>query len=161
MAIEGVLKRQKWPETPPATFWDPVPPDPVALNCEILYFHDYDILGRQVASWQNASKLLLGSPLKLGASGWRSLRRKYILKMTSTKYVWEMKTKPEKGIIFWISAFPQNIVFWRSCFKMYFRRRLLQPEAPSFRGDPRSNLEVLCHEATFQECQKSWKFKTS
>ena len=32
-------------------------------------------------------------------------------------------------------------------------RKLLQPEAPSFRGDPTDNLEVLCHEATFQECQ--------
>jgi hypothetical protein len=36
---------------------------------------------------------------------------------------------------------------WRSFFIMYFHRRLLQPEAPSSRGDPRSNLEVLCHEA--------------
>ena len=36
---------------------------------------------------------------------------------------------------------------------MYFRRRLLRPEAPSFRGDPKINLEVLCHEATFQECE--------
>ena len=38
---------------------------------------------------------------------------------------------------------------WRSFFIMYFHRRLLQPEAPSSRGDPRSNLEVLCHEATW------------
>ena len=27
----GVLTRQKWAETPPVTFWDPVPPDLVAL----------------------------------------------------------------------------------------------------------------------------------
>ena len=40
MAIEGVLTRQKSAETP-ATFWDPVPPDLVALNCDILNFHDF------------------------------------------------------------------------------------------------------------------------
>ena len=44
---------------------------------------------------------------------------------------------------------------------MYFRRRLLQPEAPSSGGDPRINWEAFCHEATFQEFQKSWKFKIS
>ena len=37
------------------------------------------------------------------------------------------------------------------------------PKAPSTRspwlwGEPRGNLEVFCHEATFQECQKSWEF---
>ena len=53
----------------------------------------------------------------------------------------------------------RKYLFWRSFFKMYFRRRLLQPEAPSSKGDPRSNLEVFCHEATLQECQKSRKLR--
>ena len=44
---------------------------------------------------------------------------------------------------------------------MSFHRRLLQQEAPRFRGDPTSNLDVFCHEATFQECQESIKFKIS
>ena len=42
---------------------------------------------------------------------------------------------------------------------MYFRRRLLQLEAPRFRGDPRSNLEVLCHEATFKNVKNHEKLR--
>ena len=44
---------------------------------------------------------------------------------------------------------------------MDFRRRLLQPEAPGVWEDPRSNLEVFCHEATFQKWRGSWQFKIS
>ena len=65
---------------------------------------------------------------------------------------------PQKSVCFVTFHLPKNVV-WRSFSKMYFRRRLLQPEAPGFRGDPRSNLEVFCHEATFQECQKSRKLR--
>ena len=46
-------------------------------------------------------------------------------------------------------------------FQNVFSPKAPSTEAPSFRGDPRSNLEVLCHEATFQECQKSWKLEIS
>ena len=46
MAIEGVLTRQKCAETPPATFWDPVPPDLVAPNCDILFFMIFVVIVR-------------------------------------------------------------------------------------------------------------------
>ena len=46
MAIEGVLARQECAEKRCATFWDPVPADLVALNCEILNFHIFGILGK-------------------------------------------------------------------------------------------------------------------
>ena len=36
MSIEGVLTRQKCAEKWCATFWDPVPPDLVALNSQIF-----------------------------------------------------------------------------------------------------------------------------
>ena len=86
MANEVVLARRKCGEKRCATLWDPVPPDLVALNCQILNFHDFRHSWK-VASWQNTSKLFLGSPLKKWPSGWRSLRRKCILKNDFQKHI--------------------------------------------------------------------------
>ena len=46
MGVLGYLMRQKCAETPPATLWDPVPANLVALNCEILNFQCFGILGK-------------------------------------------------------------------------------------------------------------------
>ena len=41
MAIDGVLARRKRADKWCATFWDPVPPDLVALNCQIFKFSGF------------------------------------------------------------------------------------------------------------------------
>ena len=70
MAIEGVLARRKCAEKWCATFWDPVPQFSVSLNREIFNLHDL-WHSWKVASWQNTSKLLFGSPLtfRCGSDG--------------------------------------------------------------------------------------------
>jgi hypothetical protein len=35
-------------------------------------------------------------------------------------------------------------------FQNGFSQKAVQPEAHGFRGDPKANLEVFCHEATFK-----------
>ena len=51
------------------------------------------------------------------------------------------------------TLFRKNV--WEVIFQNVTSPKAPSPEAPSFRGDPRSNLEVFCHKATFQECQQS------
>jgi len=127
MAFEGVLTRQKWADKWCATFWDPVPQDLVALNCEILNCHDFKH-SRKVASWQNTSNLFLKSLLKPGASGWRSLRRKHILKNDIKK---QTKNKQMHNL-------PNSSVFVKMVFFFIpFRGFLfLWPWKPQFMGRP-------------------------
>ena len=107
MAIEGVLTRQKWPEKWCATSWNPVPPDLVALICEILNVHDF-WHSWKVSSWQSTSKLGLGYHLKLGASDWRSVWRKNILKNDlQHKYFLKM------------NMFSNIISFRENCYLLY------------------------------------------
>jgi len=60
----------------------------VSWNCHILKMYDF-LHSCKVPSSPNGpwtSKWVLGSSLKLGASGWRGLRRKSILKNDLNKY---------------------------------------------------------------------------
>ena len=54
-------------------------------------------------------------------------------------------------------SFPENIVFLGVIFQNGFSPKAVQPETIGFRGDPKANLEVFCHEATFQFTVKCWK----
>ena len=61
-----------------------------------------------------------------------------------------------------VEGFPVSQIFFLGViFQNGFSPKALQPEAPGVWGDPRSNLEVFCHEATFQECQKSRKLNST
>ena len=54
-----------------------------------------------------------------------------------------------------VSQFSGKYFLFGVIFQNGFSPKAVQPEAPGFRGDPKANLEVFCHEATFQECHKS------
>ena len=55
------------------------------------------------------------------------------------------------------SQFPGKYVLLVVIFQNGVSPKAVQPEAPGFRGDPKANLEVFCHEATFQFTVKCWK----
>ena len=71
MAIEGVLTRQKCADKWCSTLWDPCLADLVSQNSKIFNFqdfrHSWKVTSSPTAPW--TSKWVLGSPLKLGASG--------------------------------------------------------------------------------------------
>ena len=59
-------------------------------------------------------------------------------------------------------AVSRNVCFVGVIFQNGFSPKAVQPEAPSFRRDPRTHLKVqgpFDDEGTFQECRKSWILK--
>ena len=61
-------------------------------------------------------------------------------------------------------SFPENILFWGSFFKMYFRRRPPDRQPLAFGGNPRTHLEVqgpLGDEVTYPRMSKILKIKDS
>ena len=49
-----------------------------------------------------------------------------------------------------VSQSPGNYFCWGVIFQNGFSPKAVQPEATGVRGDPKANLEVFCHEVTFQ-----------
>ena len=68
------------------------------------------------------------------------------------------------GIIFienWNSlmfaSFPKRYFVFGVVFRNELSPKAVQPEVPGVRRDPKANLEVCCHEATFPFTVKCWK----
>ena len=90
MAIEGVLIRRKCAGKWYATFWDLVPPDLVALNCQILNCHDFH------HSWE--SPFITKWSLDLQIGPWFSLKAKgFWLKEPSEKIHFVNCPPPQKN----------------------------------------------------------------